>query len=90
MATVMGRKKQRRPGSKQGAIAGALALAKLVVKFPDSRLYLDYDRGADVLYVSLKRPQRATHTRELEDQGILLDYRDKELVGITVLEASKR
>ena len=44
----------------------------------------------NVLYVSLNRPQQATDTELLEDQGILLRYRGKELVGVTVLEASKR
>jgi uncharacterized protein YuzE len=51
---------------------------------------LDYDREADVLYISLKRPQQATHSEMLDDVGILLNYRQEELVGITILEASKR
>jgi len=41
-----------------------------------------------VLYISLKRPQRATDT--VDRNGILLRYRGKELVGVTVLNASKR
>jgi uncharacterized protein YuzE len=72
------------------AITGAVALAQQVKKFPASKLWLDYDQEADVLYISLKRPQQATETVELEEQGLLLDYRDKELVGITVLDASTR
>ena len=48
-----------------------------------------YDEEADVLYISFKRPQKATDSEMLED-GILLRYKDKELVGITILEASKR
>jgi uncharacterized protein YuzE len=79
----------RRKGSSR-AIAGALALAGQVRKFPASRLWLDFDEGADVLYISLKRPQQATDTVEVDDGGILLSYRDKDLVGITVLDASKR
>jgi len=43
-----------------------------------------------VLYVRLKRPQKATDTEFLEDRGVLLRYRGKELVGVTILEASKR
>ncbi len=43
-----------------------------------------------VLYLSLKRPQRATDTQYVEDEGLLLRYRGEELVGITVLDASKR
>jgi uncharacterized protein YuzE len=72
------------------AVSGALALAQLVGKFPAKRLWLDYDAEADVLYVSLKRPQKATETVELQDRGVLLRYRNDELVGITVLDASKQ
>jgi len=42
-----------------------------------------------VLYVGLKRRQKATDTKFLADKGILLRYRDKELVGVTVLDASR-
>lgn len=72
------------------AIAGAMALAQRVGQFPASKLWLDHDVEADVLYISLKRPQRAQETIDLEDEGLLLHYRGKELVGITVLEASTR
>ncbi len=70
-------------------LAGAFALARQVAHFPASKLWLDFDAAADVLYISLRRPQKATETVERKD-GILLRYRNKELVGITVLEASKR
>jgi uncharacterized protein YuzE len=70
------------------AISGALALAQLVGRFPARKLWLDYDEEADVLYVSLRRPQKATETVDLEDEGVLLRYRNKELVGVTVLDAS--
>ena len=52
-------------------------------------MWLDYDEEADVLYISLKRPQRATKTIDLDEKGILLHYRGKELVGITVLDPTK-
>jgi uncharacterized protein YuzE len=76
--------------TKAKAVSGALALAKQVAHFPSSNMWLDYDADADVLYISLKRPQRATETVELEKEGMLLRYRDKEIVGITVLDASRR
>lgn len=59
-----------------------------LIRLPEGRLWVDYDREADVLYISLKRPQRATDTVDCD--GILLRYRGKELVGVTVLNASKR
>lgn len=74
----------------KSAIAGALSLARQVGKLPASKLWLDFDAEADVLYISLNRPQKATQTVELEDRGILLRYRGKRLVGITVLDASTR
>jgi len=60
-----------------------------LLKFPATKMWVDYDEEADVLYISFKRPQKATDSEMLED-GILLRYKDKELVGITILEASKR
>jgi uncharacterized protein YuzE len=72
------------------AIAGALTLARLSPNLPASQFVLDYDAEADVLYISMKHPQKATETIDLDDKGILLRYRGKELVGITVLNASRR
>ncbi len=60
-----------------------------LLKFPSQRMWIDYDEEADVLYISFKRPQKATDSEMLED-GILLRYRDDELVGVTILDASKR
>jgi uncharacterized protein YuzE len=42
-----------------------------------------------VLYLSFERPQDATDSLMLGD-GILVRYRGDKLVGITILEASKR
>lgn len=61
----------------------------LLIDFPTRRFWVDYDSEADVLYVSLQRPQRATTTQMTED-GVLLRYRDQELVGMTILDASTR
>jgi uncharacterized protein YuzE len=83
MATL--KKKEERQ-----AVTGALALAQQIGTFPASKLWLDYDAEADVLYISLNRPQNATETVDVEKEGILLRYRDSELVGMTVLDASKR
>ena len=60
-----------------------------LVEFPAQRFWVDYDREADVLYISFQRPQKATNT-DMTDDGMLLRYRGKKLVGITVLEASTR
>ena len=83
MATVKKKDRQR-------AVTSAVALAQQIAKFPASKLWLDYDAEADVLYISLKRPQQATQTIDVDEEGILLRYRNNELVGITVLDASRR
>jgi uncharacterized protein YuzE len=61
----------------------------LLLRFPMRRFWVDYDKEADVLYISFRRPQEATDTTMTED-GLLLRSRGKELVGITVLDASTR
>jgi|SRR6185295_5800392 len=61
----------------------------LLLKFPMNRFWVDYDQEADVLYISFRHLQQATDT-EMTEEGILLRSRGKELVGITVLEASTR
>lgn len=60
-----------------------------LLKFPTRRFWVDYDAEADVLYISFRRPQQAADT-EMTDEGILWRYRGKDLVGITVLDASTR
>lgn len=61
----------------------------LLLTFPAQRFWVDYDADADVLYISFQRPHQATDT-EMTDQGLLLRYRGKDLVGITILDASTR
>ena len=60
-----------------------------LLKFPYRKMWIDYDKEADVLYINFKRPQKATDS-EMMEKGILLRYRDNELVGITILDASQR
>ena len=59
------------------------------IKMPETKMWIDYDKKADVLYISFKRPQHATDSEMLEN-GILLRYKGEELIGITVLNASRR
>ena len=51
------------------------------------RFSFDYDKDADVLYISFQKPQQATDTEMINDD-ILLRKRKNEIVGITVLHAS--
>jgi len=61
----------------------------LLIDFPARRFWVDYDKEADVLYISLRRPQKATNTK-MTDDGMLLRYQGEQLVGVTVLDASGR
>jgi uncharacterized protein YuzE len=63
-------------------IAGVLAL-------PSRRVWTDYDIEADVLYISFRKPQQANDS-VMEDDGNIYHYRDDELVGVTVLNASRK
>ena len=68
----------------------AVSLARAVpFEFPASRYWVDYDREADVLYISFAHPQQATDT-DMTNEGFLLRYRDDRIVGVTVLDASTR
>ncbi len=60
-----------------------------LTRFPSSRFWVDYDEAAAVLYLSFQRPQKATDS-EMTDEGILLRYREDELVGVTILDVSTR
>lgn len=61
----------------------------LLLTFPAQRFWVDYDAEADILYISFQRPQQATDTT-MTEEGVLLRYRGKDLVGITILDASTR
>ena len=73
----------------QKSLGQVLHTVPYLVKFPVKHFRVDYDKSADVLYISFDRPQNATNSKML-DNGILLRYNNKNLVGMTVLEASKR
>jgi uncharacterized protein YuzE len=51
------------------------------------QMWIDYDRGADVLYISFEKPQHAEDS-EMEDDIIVHKRKDK-VVGLTILHASK-
>jgi uncharacterized protein YuzE len=51
--------------------------------------WVDYDQGADVLYVNFKKPAHADDS-ELTDDDIIIRYEKGQVVGMTFLHASKR
>ncbi len=70
-------------------VARILQTLPRLVQFPVKQMWIDYDREADVLYISFRRPQAATDS-EMRDDGIIVHRRRKQIVGLTVLEASTR
>ena len=75
--------------AQDGVLNEVFKVTPHLLKFPVAKMWIDQDKQADVLYVSFKRPQKATDSEMLES-GILLRYKGDELVGLTILEASKR
>jgi uncharacterized protein YuzE len=66
-----------------------LTMASDIINLPVERMWIDYDREADVLYLSFRRPQRAKETVETDDD-ILIRKDGKKIVGLTILHASTR
>ena len=66
-----------------------LKLIPAVNKAPQHALWLTYDAEADTLYVNFKKPSVATDS-EMTDDDIIIRYEGEEVIGYTVLHASKR
>ena len=66
-----------------------LTMASDIINLPIERMWIDYDRKADVLYLSFRRPQRANETIETDDD-ILIRKDGKAIVGLTILHARTR
>jgi uncharacterized protein YuzE len=66
-----------------------LALVPGLVKVPYSRIWTTYDEEADVLYINFKKPSHADDS-QFTDDDVIIRYEKGEVIGITVLNASKR
>jgi uncharacterized protein YuzE len=58
-----------------------------LLKSPSNKVWMDYDEEADVMYISFYKPQNANDS--VMEDNVIYHYRDKKLVGITVLRASE-
>jgi uncharacterized protein YuzE len=56
---------------------------------PTRSVWLSYDLHADLLYINFGKPALATDT-ELTDDDVIVRYADEDVIGYTVLHASKR
>jgi uncharacterized protein YuzE len=53
------------------------------------KLDVDYDEGADVLYISFDTPVAASDSKILEND-VVVRYKGKRIIGITVPSFKKR
>ncbi len=60
-----------------------------LLEVPYSRIWTSYDKDADVLYINFKKPSHADDS-EITDDDIIIRYEKGKIVGITVLNASKK
>ena len=70
-------------------IDSCLGLSSELARLSVKHIWVDYDKEADVLYLSFRRPQRAKKTVEMDDD-VLIRTDDDKIVGITILNASSR
>ncbi len=70
-------------------IQTCLGLSSDLIKLPVKHIWVDYDKEADVLYLSFRKPQRAKKTVETDDD-VLIRTDGDQIVGITILNASSR
>lgn len=66
-----------------------LNLAPQLLGIPFKRMWYSYDEEADVLYLNFKKPSHADDS-ELTDDDIIIRYEKGDLIGVTILHASKR
>lgn len=52
-------------------------------------VWANYDEEADILYLHFKKPNHADHSEMTEDE-IIIRYENDEIIGLSVLNASKR
>lgn len=60
----------------------------LIRELPSRHTWIDYDKEADVLYISFERPQMATDSI-LQDNNVLIRKRNERVIGLTIINASK-
>jgi uncharacterized protein YuzE len=66
-----------------------LRLLPTLKKSPDHLLWSSYDPEADTLYINFKKPSHATDSH-ITDEDVIVRYSDGEIIGFTILHASKR
>jgi uncharacterized protein YuzE len=70
-------------------LAQYIELVPALLRTPHREMWSNYDVDADVLYLNFKKPSVATDS-ELTDDDIIVRYQGQDVIGLTVLHASRR
>ena len=70
-------------------IESVLPLVPQLLEIPHNRIWTTYDKEVDVLYVNFKKPSHADDS-EFTADDIIVRYEEGQIIGITILNASKR
>jgi uncharacterized protein YuzE len=65
-----------------------MELAPRLLSLPSRNIWASFDAEADVLYLNFKKPSHADDS-ELTDEDVLVRYEKGEIVGVTILRASR-
>jgi len=71
------------------AVQDYLGLVPAIRQTPHGYLWSSYDADADTLYINFKKPSHATDS-ELTDDDVIIRYEGDQVIGLTILHASKR
>jgi uncharacterized protein YuzE len=66
-----------------------LKLVPTLKNSPSHLLWSSYDPEADTLYINFKKPSHATDS-DITDDDVIIRCENGEIVGLTILHASKR
>ena len=66
-----------------------LDLLPAVLETPEAAVWMTLDKDADVMYINFRKGMKATDS-ELTDDDIIIRYDGDDIIGFTVLHASKR
>jgi uncharacterized protein YuzE len=66
-----------------------LSIVPNLIGIPYKNIWYSYDEEADVLYLNFKKPSLADDS-EMTDDDVIIRYEKGEIIGITILNASKR
>ncbi len=68
-----------------------LKLVPILRSLGKDHMEVSYDLGADVLYVNFHVPPQSAADSELTDEDVIVRYGEQgEIIGLTILQASKR